>query len=98
MTLIYSPSYVVSHPAKFLNMDWVDIQELKEFTKHQSPQISQSVVSTGGSSVLRCPSPPDANLVHVKPKADACFLPDLTTPIKKEPRDVLDLSFNVSDI
>lgn len=47
------------------------------------------MVSTGGNSGLRS-SPPDANLARVKPDPDACFLPDLTTPIKKEPQDTLD--------
>ena len=47
------------------------------------------MVSTGGNSGLRS-SPPDANLARVKPDPDACFLPDLTTPIKKELQDTLD--------
>jgi hypothetical protein len=100
---LYSPSYVALHPAKFLNTDWVDIQELKEFLKDQSlaPQIpkseSESAVSTGGSSDLWCSLPPDAtNPARVKPDPDACFLPDLSNPIKKE-LDVLDLSFDTSD-
>ena len=74
----------------------MDIQELKEFLKQQPPQIPQSVGSTAGSSLLHCSSPPDANLARVKPEPDAC-LPDLTTLIKKEPQDVLDLSSDASN-
>ena len=76
----------------------MDIQELKEFLKDQSPQTPKSAVSTGGSSGLGCSSPPDVtNPARVKPDPDACFLPDLLNPIKKEPKDVLDLSFDASD-
>jgi hypothetical protein len=40
-------SYIASHPGKFLNTDWVDTKELKEFLKDQSPQTSKSGVSNG---------------------------------------------------
>ena len=69
------------------------MQDLREFLKDKSPQTPKSAVSrlsTGGSS--------DAtNLAHVKPDPDACFLPDMSNPIKKELQDVLNLSFDTSD-
>ena len=51
------------------------------------------------SSIPRCSSPldSDADLVPVKPDPDACFPPDLTAPIKKEPPNALDLIFDASD-
>jgi hypothetical protein len=77
----------------------VDILELRKFLKHhwQSSQTPKSMVSTGGSSGVGCSSPDATNLACVKPDPDACFLPDLSNPIKKELQDVLDLSFDASD-
>lgn len=81
----------------------MDIQELKAYLKDQSTKTAKSAVSTGGSSGLGHSPPPlplplaDAtNSAHVKPDPDACFLPDLSNPIKKELPDVLDLSFDPS--
>ncbi|KIM35658.1 hypothetical protein M413DRAFT_326599 [Hebeloma cylindrosporum] len=92
---IYSPAYIASHPAKFLNADWVDLKELKEFINQQSPSTPFSVVSASSS-----PGPPrlDANHTRVKEDPDACFLPDLKTPIKEEPINALDLTFDASQL
>jgi hypothetical protein len=73
----------------------VDIKELKEFLKDQSPQTSKSGVSNG----LGCFSPPDHDPdasnppARVKPDPDAYVSPDLSNPIKKE---LLDPSLDVS--
>ena len=77
----------------------MDIKELREFLKDQSPQIPKSAVSTGGSSGLGCFSPNATNPARVKPEPDACLMPDsdLSNPIKKELQDMLDLSFDTSD-
>lgn len=79
----------------------MDIQELKAYLKDQSSKTAKSAVSTGGSSGLGHSPPPLAdatNSARVKPDPDACFLPDLSNPIKKELLpDVLDLSFDPSD-
>lgn len=61
------------------------------------PQTPESAVSIGGSRGLAGSSPDATNPARVKPEPDTRFPPDLTTPIKKEPHDVLDLSFDASD-
>jgi hypothetical protein len=72
------------------------MQDLREFLKDKSLQIPKSAVSAEG---LGCSSPDATNLTRVKPDpdSDACFLPDMSNPIKKELKDVINLSFDTPD-
>ena len=73
----------------------MDIQELKEFLKDQSPprQTSKSAVRVSNGSRLYSSLPSPLDLARVKPDPDACLPPDLSNPIKKEHvEDMLDLS------
>ena len=49
-----------------------------------------------GNNLPRCSPQLDANPTRVKHDLDACFLPDLMTPIKEEPFDALDLTIDAS--